>query len=164
MNSALHLFLWIAGLTTLCYFVFLILTHMVEDKRQRGIEMINGREVDMGLQGSAYDDELLQAGLHLWPGKDGENELISAAPTAAIISELMAELYWQEISYVTLVFADSSRVEVSGSLDDGFSAMYQNGDEEQFADPAPASITEMTDMLCAFKADPQAALKQYGFV
>ncbi len=32
------------------------------------------------------------------------------------------------------------------------------------ADPAPASITEMADILCAFHADPQAALMRYGFV
>ena len=163
MHSALLLFFWTAGLVTLCYIVFRILVDMVEDKMERGVRVINGVEVDMGLAGGADDDELLQTGLNLWPGKDGEAELISAAPTTAMISKLIAELHWADITYVTLVLAYDSRLEVSGSLTDGFSAMYQNGEIEQFADPAPASITEMADMLCAFKADPQAALQQYGF-
>ncbi len=95
---------------------------LVKHKIERGIYIIDGVEVDIGLP---TPEEPLTKGLNIFPGKDGTTELVCTVPTKEIVSEVIRKVDWNDISFIQIVFDVNNWIEVSGSHSDGYCSIYK---------------------------------------
>ncbi|EHR40050.1 hypothetical protein [Alishewanella jeotgali] len=152
----------IGTLLFLCYVVYITIMRMVQDKVEREAAIIDGMDIE--LSPGVVDDELIQKpGLYIFSGDSDRTKLVCESPTLEIIEILVKSNDWTDISFVILAFGQGNYIEVSGSLDEGFSSCYKDGDHELFANTSPESIQEMTDIFCDFLQNKKTAVKKYGF-
>ncbi len=135
---------------------------MANQIANEGTTYFNGVKVNLGFP--SKNKETLHKGINIFPGKDGDTELITNEITKEGVSKILYELDWSDISFATVVFDEDCSIEVSGSYPDGFCSIYRKGAQILFANPPPDSVGEMENILHLFIDTPEEAIEKYDFV
>jgi len=88
--------------------------------------------------------------LILFPPPDNEPVLLADTPDAEAVRRAVTEQKWGEITFLLLKADEENWLEVSGSLEDGFSARYREHGKEWIANAPPAFPQETMQLLVSY--------------
>ncbi len=75
---------------------------------------------------------------------------ITQDPTKEDIHNIVGSLHWDDISWAILKIDEKNRIECSGSYNDGFAIIYQEGESDYIGFDSPTSVDEIIDILTRY--------------
>ncbi len=90
--------------------------------------------------------------LELYPPPSNKLVVVSESPTRDLIVSTVQAQSWKDITFVVLRLDEANRFEISGSLEEGLSALCSENGQERVSATGPASLGEATDLLLSYLA------------
>ena len=95
-----------------------------------------------------------------------EEKVFLEKASATLVAAAICTLDWNGFHQVVLEQPNGDYLEVGGSLnpEDGFSAMYQQGDEQFVTDEPPSTVDELLQMQTSYISGTDAWKSGYEWV